>query len=221
MNGQIYALRNPINNDIFYIGATSKSLDNRLRQHYSHLNEALLGVRVLNKRLKYLKELLPVKATIECLEKCETNLFEKEIYYIEIFTKNNHPLLNGTKGGQGGNTYQNLTEEEIKVIGEKISLKLKGKDKPDGFAENLSIKRMGSNNPAAGKTKYDKIVVFKDNKAIRIFQGGYEINEFCNYPSMYGNLIKKLVKNKGVCFYREYLWKFLKECNEEEIKDIV
>ena len=59
--GYIYALKNPITNEIFYIGATSKSLEERLKMHYVHLEAFKRGERKSNKRFTYLLELFPKK----------------------------------------------------------------------------------------------------------------------------------------------------------------
>ncbi len=55
--GFIYGLKNPETNEIFYIGATESSPKDRLKGHYSHFKEYLLGKRLLNKRFEYMEKL--------------------------------------------------------------------------------------------------------------------------------------------------------------------
>lgn len=224
MKGLIYALENPIDGKIFYIGATTKSLQERLDSHYQHLNEAIKGSRPLNKRLTFLKELLPIKATIKLLQKCEDNLYDLEVFYISKFTEEGYSLLNETKGGQGGLTTSFKSEEELKQIYSKISNANSGKSKPEGFAEHLSEIRKGKGNPAYGKTKYEKVGVFtRDNKFIKQFESGVEVDEFRN-SRVYGSIIKKLNKNEGICSYHGYIWKYISkydvELNDEQIEKL-
>ena len=48
------------------------------------------------------------------------------------------------------------TEETKKIIGEKNKIKLKGKKKPDGFAEKCRKRVLGEGNPMYGKEPWNK-----------------------------------------------------------------
>ncbi len=50
--GFIYSLQNPKTGEIFYIGATTKDLKDRLKSHYQHLREVEKGKRRINNRFK-------------------------------------------------------------------------------------------------------------------------------------------------------------------------
>lgn len=120
--GFVYYLQNPITSEIFYVGATEVSLKNRLRGHYQHLSESLNGKRKMNKRMQYLLDLKPLKATIHLLEIItEGNLEEREIFYIKHFRDINPNLTNMTNGGPGKCTSLYYTEEEKIKFGHKIS----------------------------------------------------------------------------------------------------
>jgi len=55
--GFIYCLKNPLNDEIFYIGATESAPKDRLKMHYAHFREYLKGLRNLNNRFKYFENL--------------------------------------------------------------------------------------------------------------------------------------------------------------------
>lgn len=55
--GFIYCLKNPKNNEIFYIGATESSPKDRLSGHYSHFKEYLSGKRNCNKKFEYIESI--------------------------------------------------------------------------------------------------------------------------------------------------------------------
>jgi len=197
--GFIYYLQNPTTGEIFYIGATEASLKNRLRTHYQHLREVDRGLRKTNNRYNYLFNLKPLKATIHLLEiVTEGNLWEREKFYIKNFRELNPNLTNMTDGGPGNNTYKYQTDKNKQVIGLKISQKLKGKKKPRGFAENMSKKRQGINNPAAKELKN---WIVADNKYL--FKYGFEINNFIESKHAYGNVHRQIkLKNRKPYGYK-------------------
>lgn len=220
---KVYCLKNPTTNEVFYVGATIKSLKYRLDQHYWHLYEAEeTDRRILNKRFSYLRSLYPLKANIELLEECDINIMhEREMYYIAKYRESNPNLTNITNGGIGGDVFTNNTVERKKEIGEKISKQLKGKSKPKNFAENMSIARTGAGNPRAGVSKYGRIVLLSSDNTIKhIFNAGYEINSYFGKKDSYGNLIKKLVKNSGKCKYGKEIVAF-ENVIIDNTKDIV
>lgn len=212
--GFIYYLQNPTTGEIFYVGATQTSLTNRLRTHYQHLREFERGLRGTNKRYLYLQNLRPEKATIHLLEVITNgNLEEKEIYYIKFFRKLNPNITNMTDGGKGKCISKYYTEKQMEELGNKLSLANKGYSKPIGFAENLSLQRKGLKNPATKELK-DFIICFKDNKAIRIFKYGFEINDFIGKKDAYGNVYKVLTNQLKYNPYG-YIWKYISQCNEK------
>ncbi len=219
ITGFIYYLQNPITDEIFYVGSTECSLKNRLRTHYQHLREFERNLRKTNRRYEYLLKLRPTKATIHLLELVFTkeDLEKKEIFYIEQFRKINKNLTNMTDGGKGNCTSKYYTEKELEEYSLKISKSNKGKPKPKGFSENLSKLRKGLNNPAT-KEMIDWIVAFKDDKPIKLFKYGFEINTFTNNKYAHGT-VKEYIKRKGKTSLG-YQWKYFSNCNKE-IQDIV
>ena len=208
----IYVLRNPETKEVFYVGATTKSIKERLDNHYRHLNEVMIGntIREFNPRLEYLRKILPLKAIIECIEVCDVeDMNVRETYYISKYKSEGHILTNVTSGGIGGDTYTNRSAKSQVITSLRMSQKLAGKPKPEGFAENLSKARLGTGNPMAGITKYGKIALFDDDKKlVKIFDFGFEFNVYFNSKYAYGNAIKKLCRNhkKNIC---EFQGKFI------------
>lgn len=220
ITGFIYYLQNPITAEIFYVGATQVSLKNRLRTHYQHLREFERGLRGPNKRYKYLVDLRPIKATISLLEFVTdiNKLEEREIFYIKHFRKINPNLTNMTDGGTGKCTSKYYTEKQLEEYSKKISKALKGIKKPNGFSENLSFKRKGLGNPAA-KEMNKWIVCFQEDKAIKLFKYGFEINSFINNNRYaHGNVVG-LLKRNGLKSYN-YSWKYFCDCDKKS-QDIV
>lgn len=214
--GFVYYLQNPNTGEIFYVGATEVSLKNRLTNHYRHLSEALKGRRKMNKRYEYMLNLQPVKATIHLLEVVtENNLADREIFYIKKFREINPNLTNMTEGGPGKCTSLYYTLEEKIKFGHKISEKLKGKKKPEGFAENLSKQRKGLGNPAAKEIPIGWIVA--DQKYL--FKYGFEVNEFVNNKYAYGNIYKHFKYNREGTPYG-HKWELFSNLSKE-IQDIV
>ena len=118
--GTIYKITNTKTGKV-YIGKTTRSLNDRLQ---GHINSAEKGNNFKLSRAikKYGKE----NFVIEPIDFAETHeeLNEKEIYYISEYNS----LENGynmTIGGEGGNTYIDKSDEEMKVISEKISVALR------------------------------------------------------------------------------------------------
>lgn len=214
--GFIYYLQNPITSEIFYVGATEISLKNRLRTHYQHLSEAIKGQRKMNKRYEYLINLKEIKATIHLLEiVTEGNLEDREMFYIKHFRKINPNLTNMTNGGPGKCTSLYYTEEEKIKFGHKISKSLKGKKKPEGFAENLSKQRKGLGNPATKEISIGWIVADKKY----LFKYGFEINEFISSKNAYGNIFNYFKNNRKGSPYG-YQWELFSNL-DVEIQDIV
>jgi len=222
MIGFIYFLQNPITKDIFYIGATKASLYNRLTSHYAHVRECVTGRRNFNRRCQYLSDLLPTKAEIYLLEIVENieELDRIEGFYISLFRSWGFNLLNGNDGGVGGNTWKGLTIKKKKIASEKLSHANTGRKKTTEQIKQMSISRMGRNNPAAGKAKHPPIVAFNGDEPLRMFKFSYELTEYSGSSNHYGAIVRML---KGEM--RQYKpfglsWKWFHDC-DKSIQDIV
>lgn len=217
--GFVYYLQNPKTMEIFYVGVTQSSLTNRLRTHYQHLREFERGLRKDNRRYQYLKDLRPFKATIHLLEIVHgplKKLEEREKVYISFFKKQNPNLTNMTNGGRGGCTNCFYTEQEMENLSLKHSNSLKGKSKPKGFAENLSIKRKGFGNPATKELK--NWIVAKKEEDYYLFKYGFQINDFLDNKYAYRNVIRFIDSETNKPY--GYFWKNFHNLSKG-IQDIV
>lgn len=228
--GFIYALKNPNNEEIFYIGATESSPKDRLAAHYSHFKEYLEGKRNKNKRFEYFENLYPILAEIEILEIVQNDcLYKKEIEYIKEYN-NKFNLTNQTEGGSGGDTFT-LQEKVNKMkISELISLKGSGRVMSEEQKKFLSESRMGGNNPAAKSSCMPKTIIYKEKTPLLIVKYPFEITDFLDnqfgkenhtkHSGRAGNISKTLKKND---FCNSSGFKFIKydSINSEHIQDIV
>jgi len=118
--GTIYKITN-IKTGKVYIGKTTRSLNDRLQ---GHINSANKGDNFKLSRAirKYGKE----NFIIEPIDFADTRkeLNEKEVYYISEYDSL-ETGYNMTIGGEGGNTYIDKSDEEMKAISEKISAVLR------------------------------------------------------------------------------------------------
>jgi hypothetical protein len=118
----IYALKDPITNEIRYIGKTKLNLNMRLKQHLTDAHGIInkTGRRRINKRYSWIisllkKNLLPIISLLE--ETNETCWQEREKFLISQHTN----LVNSTIGGDGGATttgmkFGNRTpEQKLKI----------------------------------------------------------------------------------------------------------
>lgn len=221
MKTKIYALVHPITKEIVYVGQTTKTLIERLKGYYWKLNEANRGERTLTPLFKYLNDIKPLELEIVLLTEVESNeANEAEIYYIAECRKGNPNLLNEANGGIGGNTIVNKTEEQRKIIGNKISSVLSGKAKPEGFAEHLSDIRTGKGNPMA-KILNPKIVVLKstnNNSIIRSFDYVFEINAFLDDAHAGSNIVKQL-KKRPYTRSKGYVFRYIQDIDNEKLNN--
>ena len=231
--GFIYCLVNPITSEIFYIGATESAPKDRLKRHYAQFKEYLCGKRSVTKKYEYFESIFPNIAEIRLLEIVQNDfLYQKEIDYIAKYIKDGYTLTNQTFGGEGGDTFTLNDTIDKEYFSKLIANKHTGAKKPEGFAESLSKKRMGINNPMAGKdTLTGWVVCFKDNIPIKLFKFPFEITEFLDveFPNeghkknagTTGNICKGIRNNSNhTSTSRGFIWKSFNNC-DKEIQDIV
>ena len=116
----IFCLKNPITNEIKYIGKTT-NLKRRLSQH---IQDAKLK-KVKRKVINWINSLLnkKLKPKIEIVEICtKQNWQDREIYWIKYY-RDKYDLCNHHDGGLGclGRKLADLEKERIKEIGYKNS----------------------------------------------------------------------------------------------------
>ena len=122
----IYKTTNLINGKI-YIGQDSKNNPN-------YIGSGKILKRAIIKYGKY-------NFRKEILEKCQskTELNEKEIYWIDkLNTTNLNIGYNLTLGGEGSNTWNGHTQEQIENRKSKMSMSLKGQKRTDEARKNIS-----------------------------------------------------------------------------------
>lgn len=203
--GFIYALVNPLTNEVFYIGATESSPKDRLAGHYSHFKEYLKGIRSSNKRFEYMESIFPEIAKVKLLEIIQNDdLYSKEIEYIEKYSRLCN-LTNQTKGGIGGDTFTMQSDNSKLEISKLIAQKANGKPKPEGFGENLSKTRMGFDNPAAKSYNDFHIEIYESDTLLKVCTAPYQITEFLDnryggenhkiHAGRAGNIMKAIRKN--------------------------
>lgn len=105
MKGYIYKLICPIDNNIKYVGQTSKELSERLRTHISKTKSKIERGLKLSKKEFWIKKLISYNLErniiIEEIELCDIILLDdREIYWIYKFKNEGHKLTNMTDGGQ-------------------------------------------------------------------------------------------------------------------------
>lgn len=109
---KIYLLKHPETNEIKYVGKTTKSLNDRLKDHLSAKNKSHKTSWFLS--LKKLG-LIPIIELIE--EVNNSNWQDREIYWIDFYLKQGYNLCNHTKGGDGRNG-EKFSEETKKKMSE-------------------------------------------------------------------------------------------------------
>lgn len=122
----IYKITNTINNKI-YVGKTTTSLKQRFNEHckFAKLNKH--STHLANAIRKYGKENFKIEKIDEANSISELNLKEK--YWIKRLDAVNSGY-NLTAGGDGGNTYECKTDEEMNDIKNKIRVSKMSGDNP-------------------------------------------------------------------------------------------
>jgi len=224
--GTLYTLINPTTNEIFYVGATTNTLKERLHHHYCAMYEAKseTGKRKMNTRLQYLLDLMPLKAIIQEVGVYPIEeLYQKEAELILDLKLKGVTLTNQAKGGIGGATMRYATDEANFEYRKKLSEANIGRPKPEGFAEHLSNIRKGLGNPATKPFSWGTILAIESNGTITEFNYGFEINAFMGgnkstsqYIGAHFNTKDKCV-SKGITFIKKSVY----EQMNNNTKDIV
>lgn len=221
---KVYMFLHPITNIPIYIGQTKcYSIKKYIGEKYGKMRECRLGKRNWSPFYSFIDKIdklryPPIKMIIikEVDSRDESNYFER--YYISKFRNDGIKLLNEADGGIGGNNFINKSKDEMKIIGKKISNKLKGIPKPESQKEKLSLMRMGSGNPGV---KPANSVVYLDGIRYE-FRYIFEICDFIgtkrndgNYSKMRSKSIKR---NKPYLFKNKYLIVPINENGEDIVR---
>lgn len=137
----IYKITNTINNKIYIGQVYNKSVEQRFIRHCkgaSPDNPMLIDKAIY----KYGKE----NFIIETIDKASSisELNEKEKYWIKFYNSTDRNIgYNLTLGGEGGNTYLYKSNEELKIIKQKISKANSGKN--NGMAKSIKALNVKTN----------------------------------------------------------------------------
>lgn len=117
----IYTLKDPITEEIRYVGKTVTALNTRLKVHIHQSKKK----KKLTYKEAWIKGLLNInlKPIIELVEKCNTeNWVEREKYWI-CFYKSKSKITNLTEGGDGSHGHQPSDETRELVRGKMLGNK--------------------------------------------------------------------------------------------------
>jgi group I intron endonuclease len=222
----IYKLIDPITNDIRYIGLTFNDLNQRLKSHCSENSKSHKSNWVQSLRKQGLK---PVIESIEDNILSYEEVCDREIYWIEKYKSEGHPLTNMTSGGNKNKkmsdesrekmsiaqierykTYKLVLSEDVKEI---LSLKSKERFKDDKEREKLRISNKRYEDSKTEEQKINDILIQNPKK---VYQYDKDMNLISNYPSIKNaerttgissSNIAKCCKHK-VTFVSGYVWRF-------------
>jgi group I intron endonuclease len=181
--GLIYKLICPIEEDIKYIGQTSKTLKYRLSGHINKTKSKIKDGKKLTHKENWIKKLIESELIddliIEEIEECDDKLLDqREIFWISKY-KYEKKLTNSTDGGKQPRnyTYEMSDETKMKISNglkksnefqmavrskdrcEKISNANRGRTKSDNvrkkISESLKGKISGDKNPFYNKKHTD------------------------------------------------------------------
>lgn len=217
MTGYIYKIYNDINDKI-YIGQTTKTLDQRLKGHFSDANKDTTKTRPLLSAIKkYGKE----HFFIELIEECDSEkLNEREIYWISYYNSY-YTGYNAALGGKGSRLYdQNIIIdllEQGKTYSEIINIVHCGKDTIYTTAHKNDINLMGKtikNNQMINqytKDTHEYIQTFENShKAMQwCIDNGYSSSKETRISSAGASHIRAVCAGKRKSAYNFY-WEYKK-----------
>ena len=151
----IYKITNLINNKV-YIGKTTKTIQWRFNKHLKDsYNNPNTTIHIQRAILKYGEN----NFKIEEIDKASSleELNQKEKYWIAYYNSQNEGY-NMTSGGDGGDTYASLSEEEMNIVRKKIGSKNKGIK--NGQSKQVKCKSIKTNEEIFFDTIHDCIKYF-------------------------------------------------------------
>lgn len=115
----IYSLICPKQNQVRYVGQTTRSLTKRLASHVAELNRRIKTDKRLSHKDNWLKQLklenLLSQVTITLIEECSISaLDEREMFWIAKYKKTS-PLTNIQEGGQKHHKHSIETKQKISI----------------------------------------------------------------------------------------------------------
>lgn len=139
--GYIYKITNNLNGKIYVGLRTSSCFDKSYWGSGVHIHRAIQKYGVEN----FSREILQWCYTREELNDCE------RFWISKLNAQDMSVGYNITCGGEGGNTYQYLTEEQMNAIRPKLSMHNRDANTIKLWREHLRVSNTGENNPMYGK----------------------------------------------------------------------
>ena len=139
----IYKLIDPITNDIRYIGLTFNDLNQRLKSHCSENSKSHKSNWVQSLRKQGLK---PVIESIEDNILSYEEVCDREIYWIEKYKSEGHPLTNMASGGNKNKKMSDETRKKMSDSAKTRNFKLVLSDETKILISERTKKRFESEN---------------------------------------------------------------------------
>lgn len=183
MNTYIYTLKDPITNEIRYVGKANDP-NKRILDHIKECKSSNISHKI-----SWIKSLLNInlKPIVEILDEVPSNEWEKwEQYWISQIRSWGFNLTNISKGGYD-NSYKRSIESKKKMRKSKLGTKFSQKHK-----ENISnsIKKLSMENPLYNRGKGNsRIILNKDE----LYQKYITENLSLNRCALYFSVSKKTV----------------------------
>lgn len=146
--GYIYKIVNLVNNKV-YVGQTTRTLEERYREHINHAKSHDRDNSLYKAMNKYGYENFKI-STLE--EASDNKLNEKEIYYIALYRSNQRRF--GYNMTEGGNGISSLPPEVESLRAAKISKALSGRKQPADLIEKRTAKLRGQKRTAEQRMRF-------------------------------------------------------------------
>jgi group I intron endonuclease len=190
----IYKLTDPISDEIRYIGLTFNDLKQRLKSHCSENSKSHKSNWIQQLKSKGLKPLIEsIEGDISSYDYC----CEREIYWIDKFKSEGHPLTNMASGGNKNKKMSDETRKKMsdshikrnrvfkKNLSEStkflISKSSKERFKDDKEREKLRISNKRYEDSKTDEQKLNDILIQNPKK---VYQYDKDMNFISEYPSI-------------------------------------
>jgi group I intron endonuclease len=182
------------NGNVRYVGKS----DNPKKRLWTHISESKKGFD--NYKHRWMRGLLknenfPILDIIDEVFVDDWRFWES--YWIEQFKAWGFKLTNSTKGGDGGDTYNNLTESKKKEFREKTSKLHKGRKRSKETCKNIKLAKTGDKNPMY-KKEFSNEHKDKISKSLNEF---YSTNKNVNKGKKLSQETKELISKNNAKYW--------------------
>jgi group I intron endonuclease len=224
INYTIYKLIDPISNEIRYVGLTFNDLKQRLKSHLSEKSNSHKSNWI--KKLKSIG-LKPIIESIENNISSYDEVCEREIYWIERFKQEGHPLTNMASGGNKNKKMSEETKRRMSESGKNRKIKTvlseetkkilrqiaKERFENEEERERLRISNKKYEDSKTEEQKLNDILiqdcksVYQYDKNMNLIQVYPSINNAAKLNNIGDGNISKCCKHK-VVFVGGFVWRF-------------